>query len=146
MEEGQHSATAEGCAVLRALHQLNAAEPRILDDPISPRLVDSDGPAYRTWSEFLERLPTANRTAINSLPAAKSICRGLSCGGVYPRPKAITSFSELDLTRSPTVSPTGRVTSEFLKSTILRRSSGSVDALLMHIFRFPKMSPLFLSI
>jgi methyltransferase (TIGR00027 family) len=61
MEEGRHSATAEGCAVLRALHQMNVAEPRILDDPISPRLVDPDGPAYKTWSEFLERLPTANR-------------------------------------------------------------------------------------
>src|SRR5271165_5008127 len=61
MEEGRHSATAEGCAVLRALHQLKAAEPRILDDPISPRLVDPDGAAYKTWSEFLERLPTANQ-------------------------------------------------------------------------------------
>ena len=61
MEEGQHSATAEGCAVLRALHQMKAAEPRILDDPISPRLVDPEGPAYKTLLEFLERLPTANR-------------------------------------------------------------------------------------
>jgi O-methyltransferase involved in polyketide biosynthesis len=36
-------------------------EAGVLDDPISPRLVDPDGPAYKTWSEFLERLPTANR-------------------------------------------------------------------------------------
>jgi methyltransferase (TIGR00027 family) len=60
MEEGRHSATAEGCAVLRALHQ-RTAEPRVLDDPISPRLVDPNGSAFKTWSEFLERLPTANR-------------------------------------------------------------------------------------
>ena len=40
---------------------MKAAEPRILDDPISPRLVDPEGPAYKTLSEFLERLPTANR-------------------------------------------------------------------------------------
>ena len=61
MEEGRHGATAEGCAVLRALHQITAAEPRILDDPISPRLVDPDGASYKRLSEFLERLPTANR-------------------------------------------------------------------------------------
>lgn len=39
MEEGRPSATAEGAAIVRALHQTLDAEPRILDDPIAARLV-----------------------------------------------------------------------------------------------------------
>jgi methyltransferase (TIGR00027 family) len=86
MEEGRHSATAEGCAVLRALHQSTAAEPRIVDDPISPRLVDPDGSAYKTWSEFLQCLPTANRLRLTHYllrsryaedSLAKAFARGL---------------------------------------------------------------------
>ena len=60
MDKNRHSATAEGCAVLRAIHQRTAAIP-VLNDPISPRLVDPDGAAYKTWSEFLAGLPTVNR-------------------------------------------------------------------------------------
>lgn len=60
MDKGRHSATAEGCAVARAIHQRTAANP-VLNDPVSPLLVDPEGPAYKLWSEFLTRLPTANR-------------------------------------------------------------------------------------
>jgi methyltransferase (TIGR00027 family) len=60
MEQGRHSTTAEGCAVLRAIHQITSAEPLVYD-PISPRLVDPEGPAYKIWSDFLAGLPTENR-------------------------------------------------------------------------------------
>jgi methyltransferase (TIGR00027 family) len=45
---------------LRAIHQSTSAEPLVYD-PISPRLVDAEGPAYKIWSDFLAGLPTANR-------------------------------------------------------------------------------------
>jgi methyltransferase (TIGR00027 family) len=61
MEEGRYSATAEGCAILRALHQSITADSKILDDPISPRLVDPDGGAYREVLNFLQGLPSTIR-------------------------------------------------------------------------------------
>jgi methyltransferase (TIGR00027 family) len=61
MEEGRPSATAEIAAIARARHQNTGSKPRILDDPIAPRLVDPDGPAYKACSELLERVPTVTR-------------------------------------------------------------------------------------
>jgi hypothetical protein len=56
MNEERASLTAEGAAIMRALHQTLDAEPKILDDPIALRVVD-------TQSEVLQvarRLLNAN--------------------------------------------------------------------------------------
>ncbi len=57
MDEERPSSTAEGAAVLRALHQTLDAEPKILDDPISLRLVDPHSDFYKSRVELLEHLP-----------------------------------------------------------------------------------------
>jgi len=43
MEQGKPSRTGELTAVMRALHQIVDDEPRIMVDPIAPRLVDTSG-------------------------------------------------------------------------------------------------------
>jgi O-methyltransferase involved in polyketide biosynthesis len=57
MDDERPSVTAEGAAVMRALHQKLDDDPKILDDPISARLVDehSDftGRASNSWSVCL---------------------------------------------------------------------------------------------
>ena len=54
LDEERPSITAEGAAVMRALHQTLDGEPKILDDSISPRLVDalaiSIGSVSNSWS------------------------------------------------------------------------------------------------
>jgi O-methyltransferase involved in polyketide biosynthesis len=57
MDEERPSATAEGAAVMRVLHQKLDSEPKILDDPISARLIDPHSEAYSSRVELLERLP-----------------------------------------------------------------------------------------
>src|SRR5260370_18476177 len=47
------SATAEGAAVMRVLHQKLDSEPKILDDPISARLIDPHSEAYSSRVELL---------------------------------------------------------------------------------------------
>jgi O-methyltransferase involved in polyketide biosynthesis len=46
MESNRPSVTAEGAAIMRALHQTLDAGLRILNDPIAPRLVELDGEAF----------------------------------------------------------------------------------------------------
>lgn len=41
MDKERPSVTTDGAAVMLALHQTLDYEPKILDDPISPRLVDT---------------------------------------------------------------------------------------------------------
>ena len=62
MNEERPSITAEGAAVMRALHQSSEHEPRILDDPISPRLVDMRSDFYKARIELLQRLPPLTRS------------------------------------------------------------------------------------
>ena len=57
MDDERPSQTAEGAAVMRTLHQTLDAAPKILDDPISPRLVDPHSDIYKSRVELLERLP-----------------------------------------------------------------------------------------
>jgi O-methyltransferase involved in polyketide biosynthesis len=40
MDDERPSLTAEGAAVMRALHQQLDGDPKILDDPVAARLVD----------------------------------------------------------------------------------------------------------
>jgi methyltransferase (TIGR00027 family) len=53
MDDERPSQTAEIAALLRALHQKLDGEPKILDDPISPRLFDEESAFYKS---ALERL------------------------------------------------------------------------------------------
>lgn len=61
MDEERASRTAEGAAILRALHQTLDGEPKILDDPIAVRLVDRSSEFYRGYVQGLERMPPALR-------------------------------------------------------------------------------------
>jgi O-methyltransferase involved in polyketide biosynthesis len=51
MEEDRPSRTAEGAAILRALHQTLDEEPKILDDPVAERLVDPSSDSYKSFVE-----------------------------------------------------------------------------------------------
>ena len=66
MEEERPSVTAENAAVMRAIHQTIDGEPKILDDPISQRLIDTQGEVYKSRLELLERLPTLTRLRLKA--------------------------------------------------------------------------------
>src|SRR6185437_6320960 len=66
MDEELPSVTAEGAAVMRALHQTLDDEPKILDDPISPRLVDAHSDFYQSRLKLLERLPPLTRLRLKA--------------------------------------------------------------------------------
>src|ERR1700678_122371 len=66
MDEEHPSVTAEGAAVMRALHQVPRHDPRILDDPISPRLVDPLSDFYKSRLDLLERLPDLTRLRLEA--------------------------------------------------------------------------------
>ena len=57
MEKGKTSRTAEGAAAQRAIHQLFDDEPKILVDPIAPKIVDVDGDPYK-FAVTARDLPT----------------------------------------------------------------------------------------
>jgi methyltransferase (TIGR00027 family) len=61
MDKERPSVTAEGAAAMRALHQLVDDEPKILDDPVAVRLVDTQGAFFRSRVELLEHLPPSTR-------------------------------------------------------------------------------------
>ncbi len=61
MDEECPSRTAEGAAILRALHQRLDAEPKILNDPIAVRLVDPSSDVYKAFVQGLEEMPAALR-------------------------------------------------------------------------------------
>ena len=58
--------TAEGAAVMRAIHQTMDGEPKILDDPISPRLVDEQSAFYKSRLELIARLPGLTRLRLKA--------------------------------------------------------------------------------
>jgi methyltransferase (TIGR00027 family) len=66
MDEERRSLTAEGAAIMRAMHQTPDHDPKILEDPISPRLVDANGDAYKARIEFLDRLPAPTRLRLEA--------------------------------------------------------------------------------
>ncbi len=61
MEEDRPSRSAEGAAILRALHQTLDAEPKILNDPIAVRLVDPSSDVYKPYVQSLEEMPAVLR-------------------------------------------------------------------------------------
>src|ERR1700736_506104 len=66
MDEERPSVTAEGAAVMRVLHQKLDDEPKILDDPITPRLVDVHSDFYKSRVELLEHLPAPTRSRLKA--------------------------------------------------------------------------------
>jgi methyltransferase (TIGR00027 family) len=66
MDEERPSVTAEGAAVMRTIHQTLDDKPRILDDPISPRLIDTQTDFYKSRLELLERLPELTRMRLKA--------------------------------------------------------------------------------
>jgi methyltransferase (TIGR00027 family) len=66
MDEERPSVTAEGAAVMRVLHQEFDNGPKILDDPISPRLVDAHSDFYKSRLELLEHLPGPTRLRLKA--------------------------------------------------------------------------------
>jgi methyltransferase (TIGR00027 family) len=62
--ERESSRTAVGVAALRAAHQWLDEEPRILDDPIAPRLLE--GPVLERLQAHPERLQSPGATALRS--------------------------------------------------------------------------------
>lgn len=54
MENKGRSVTAEVVTILQALHQTLDASPKILDDPISPLLIDPTGETYKATIAFLD--------------------------------------------------------------------------------------------
>jgi O-methyltransferase involved in polyketide biosynthesis len=66
VDDERPSVTAEGAAVMRALHQKLDDDPKILDDPVTPRLVDPRSDFYQSRLELLERLPVPTRLRLKS--------------------------------------------------------------------------------
>jgi O-methyltransferase involved in polyketide biosynthesis len=66
MDEERPSVTAEGAAVMRTIHQILFGGPKILNDPISPRLIDTQSDFYKSWLELLERLPELTRLRLRA--------------------------------------------------------------------------------
>jgi methyltransferase (TIGR00027 family) len=58
--------TAEGAAIMRALHQNSSADERVLDDPIAKLLVDQNGDAYQARVSFLASLSVPVRSRLTS--------------------------------------------------------------------------------
>ena len=67
MNEELWSATAEGAAIMRALHQSLDDDPKILVDPIALRLIEPDGEFYKGALAGFERLPPQLKARFRSL-------------------------------------------------------------------------------
>ncbi len=66
MNEEHPSVTAEGALIMRALHQMLDDEPKLLDDPIAPQLINLESEFYKSRLELLERLPVSLKMRIRS--------------------------------------------------------------------------------
>jgi len=66
MNEEHPSLTAEGALIMRALHQMLDDEPKVLDDPIAPQLINLESEFYKSRLELLERLPVSLKMRVRS--------------------------------------------------------------------------------
>lgn len=66
MEEERPSLTAEGAAVMRVVYQEQDDDPKILEDPVAPKLVDLNSDFYRTRLELLQHLPESTRQRLKA--------------------------------------------------------------------------------
>jgi hypothetical protein len=146
MDEERPSVTAEGAAVMRALHQTLDDEPKILDDPISPRLVHAHSDFYQSRLKLLERLPAPTRLRLKATFVmrsqfaedclAQAVTNGLR--------QYVVLGAGLDT--SPTGSRHGATRFVFSRLIIPQLSNGSAGAWLKRASRRRTMCPLFPSI
>ncbi|WP_137128537.1 class I SAM-dependent methyltransferase [Roseomonas sp. HF4] len=66
MDARQPSQTADGAAIMRALHQQLPAEERVLDDPVAALLVDTQSDAFRTRVSLVAQLPETVRLRLTN--------------------------------------------------------------------------------
>jgi methyltransferase (TIGR00027 family) len=66
MDARQPSQTADGAAIMRALHQQLPAKARVLDDPIAGMLVDPQSDAFKARVSFLAQLPEPVRLRLTN--------------------------------------------------------------------------------
>lgn len=66
MDARQPSQTADGAAIMRALHQQLPAEMRVLDDPVAAMLVDTQSDAFRARVSLVARLPETVRLRLTN--------------------------------------------------------------------------------
>lgn len=66
MDARQPSRTADGAAIMRALHQQLPAETRVLDEPIAAMLVDTLSDAFRARVSLVAQLPETARLRLTN--------------------------------------------------------------------------------
>ena len=64
MEKKGRSVTAEAVAIQQTLHQTLDAPPKILDDPISPRLIDPASETYKAVAAYFESVTREVNVAV----------------------------------------------------------------------------------
>ena len=123
MDDERPSLTAEGAAVMRALHQQLDGDPKILDDPVAARLVDHSSDFYQSRLELLG-LPWPTAAEIN-IRDAQPFCRRLSGGVAWLWGSASMYCWEQGSIPSPSGSRHGPTRFASSKSIILPPSVGS---------------------
>src|SRR5215469_5411846 len=140
MDEERPSVTAEGAAVMRTIHQTLGGEPKILVDPISPRLIDTQSDFYRSRLTFLERLPELTRmrlkaTFVMRSRYAEDCLAELVQKGVGQYVLLGAGLDTFAYRQRP-----GRNRFRSLRSIIQRLNDGSAGNSLTRIFRYRAMS------
>lgn len=67
MEKKGRSVTAEAVAIQQTLHQTLDAPPKILDDPISPRLIDPASETYKAVAAYFESVTRAVKSPFRAV-------------------------------------------------------------------------------
>jgi hypothetical protein len=133
MEEGHPSVTAEGAAVMRALHQTPDHDPKILDDPVSVRLVDTQSDFYRSRLDHLRQLPTPTRLRLEATFVMRSRytedCLSEAFGAGVRQYVLLGAGLDTFAYRQPSWA----ILFESLRLTIRRLSNGSVNAWLTRV-------------
>jgi O-methyltransferase involved in polyketide biosynthesis len=84
MKESEQSSTALGAAVIRAVHQLIDDDPRILEDPVSVRLLTSECIAQIQTDQRRYRTPQAkvlrSHLVLRSRFAEDELCEAARSG------------------------------------------------------------------
>jgi len=128
MDEERPSLTAEGAAVMRAIHQTHAHQPKILDDPISPRLVDTQSDFYKARLELLERLPEPTRLRLKATFVMRSRFAEDCLKGAFQEGVRQYVMLEPDSTLFHIGSRLGRTVFAYSRLIIRRLNDGSAGA------------------
>jgi Leucine carboxyl methyltransferase len=146
VDEERPSVTAEGAAVMRALHQTLDDEPKILDDPISPRLVDTHSDFYQSRLKLLELLPAPTRLRLKATFVMRS--RFAEDRLAEAATNGLRQYVVLSpgLILSPLDSRHGATRFVFMRLTIPQLSNGSAGAWLKRASPYRRMCASFPSI